>query len=61
MDDINERLEVLVAEMKEIGSRPAPFRGGSLNNFLDYNATRERILCLCLTALESGYRFKKEG
>ena len=58
---IDERLEALVAEMKEIGQRPAPSRGGYYNNLLDYNATRERILCLCLAAMESGYRFKKEG
>ena len=61
MDGINESLEALVAEMKEIGQRPAPSNGGDYNNLLDYNAARERILCLCLEALEAGYRFKKEA
>lgn len=60
MDDINERLEALVDEMKKIGARPAPHCGGSLNNLLDYRSTREHILELCLEALEAGYRFKKE-
>ena len=60
MEDINERLEDMLAEMKEIGQRPASSRGGNYNNLLDYNAARERILCLCLAAIESGYRFRKE-
>ena len=61
VDDINERLEDLVDKMKKIGDRPAPHCGGSLNNILDYNSIRERILELCLEALRAGYRFKKEG
>ena len=58
--DINERLEALVAEMNEIGQRPAPSKGGNYNNLLLYRERREQLLEIFLEAFESGYRFKKE-
>lgn len=60
MEDINERLEALVAEMKEIGQRPAPSNGGDYNNLLLYRERREQLLEIFLAMFENGYRFKKE-
>lgn len=55
--DINEKLESMVATMKEIGERSAPSNGV---NLLLYREQRERLLEAFLGAFESGYRLTKE-
>lgn len=56
--DINEEILALIAKRKEIGERPAPKKGGSYNNIIDYRRCEEKILEKCLDAFEKGMRFE---
>ena len=58
MADINQEMEHLVEEMREIGKRPAPSKGGSCNNLLKYNELQMQILKKFLDAYDTGYRLK---
>lgn len=55
MDNINQDMARMVAEMREVGELPAPSKGGSHNNLLRYNEMRERILEKFLSAFDAGY------
>ena len=56
MADINQEMEHLVAEMKEIGQRPVLGRGGDWNDLLRYKELREQALKKFLPAFAAGYR-----
>ena len=54
MKDINERIELLIAEMNEIGK----IEKLTYNDLIDYNLTKEKILELFLSAFSEMYRFQ---
>lgn len=60
MADINEAFERMIAEMQRYGAAPAPSKGGSYNNLLQYRETREKIIDRFLAAFAEGYRLGKE-
>ena len=60
MADINETFEIMIAEMQRYGATPAPSKGGSYNNLLQYRETREKIIDRFLAAFAEGYRLGKE-
>lgn len=60
MADINETFEIMIAEMQQYGASPAPSKGGSYNNLLQYRETREKIIDRFLAAFAEGYRLGKE-
>lgn len=55
--DINTEIIREIEKMKTLGKTEAPIKGGNINNLLDYDACRRRILEKCLAAFEEGYRF----
>ena len=55
MDNINQDMERMVAEMREVEELPAPSKGGNYNNLLRYNEMRERILKKFMSAFDAGY------
>lgn len=55
MDNINQDIERMVAEMREVEELPAPSKGGNYNNLLRYNEMRERILKKFMSAFDAGY------
>ena len=60
MADINETFEIMIAEMQRYGATPAPSKGGSYNNLLQYRETRDKIIDRFLAAFAEGYRLGKE-
>lgn len=56
MADINQEIEQIVAEMREVGKQAAPCKGGNHNNLLRYNELRERILSKFLEVFDAGGR-----
>lgn len=58
MVDINQEIEQLVAEMREVGKQAAPCKGGNYNNLLRYSELRERILSKFLEAFDAGGRLE---
>ena len=60
MADINETFEIMIAEMQRYGATPAPSKGGSYNNLLQYRETRDKIIDRFLAAFSEGYRLGKE-
>ena len=56
MADINQEIEQIVAEMREVGKQAAPCKGGNYNNLLRYNELRERILSKFLEVRDTGGR-----
>lgn len=56
MADINQEIEQIVAEMREVGKQAAPCKGGNYNNLLRYNELRERILSKFLEVFDTGGR-----
>lgn len=58
MADINQEIEQIVAEMREVGKQAAPCKGGNYNNLLRYNELRERILSKFLEAFDTGGRLE---
>lgn len=59
MMDINAEIQKLVEEMREVGRRPAPSRGGNYNDMIRYGEMREQILTRFLDAWGDEYRLKK--
>ena len=59
MMDINAEIQKLVEEMREVGQRPAPSRGGNYNDMLRHDALRREILERFLDAWDDGYRLGK--
>lgn len=57
--DINAEIQKLVEEMREVGRRPAPSRGGNYNDMIRYDALRREILERFLEAWDDGYRLGK--
>lgn len=57
--DINAEIQKLVEEMREVGRRPAPIRGGNYNDMLRYDELRREILERFLDAWDDGYRLGK--
>ena len=57
MQEINRRIGELLIKMDEIGKSPAWLNGGSMNNLLEYNKLREKILNLAIEAFRAGGRF----
>ena len=60
MADINQEIDQIVAEMREVGKQAAPCKGGNYNNLLRYNELRERILSKFLEVFDTGGRLEKE-
>ena len=58
MADINQEIEQIVAEMREVGKQAAPCKGGNYNNLLRYNELRERILSKFLEVFDTGGRLE---
>lgn len=58
MADINQEIEQIVAEMREVGKQAAPCKGGNCNNLLRYNELRERILSKFLEVFDTGGRLE---
>lgn len=58
MADINQEIEQIVAEMREVGKQAAPCKGGNHNNLLRYNELRERILSKFLEVFDTGGRLE---
>ena len=58
MADINQEIEQIVAEMREVGKQAAPCKGGNYNNLLRYNELRERILRKFLEVFDTGGRLE---
>lgn len=58
MADINQEIEQIVAEMREVGKQAAPCKGGNHNNLLRYNELRERILSKFLEVFDAGGRLE---
>lgn len=58
MVDINQEIEQLVVEMREVGKQAAPCKGGNYNNLLRYNELQERILSKFLEAFDAGGRLE---
>lgn len=58
MADINQEIEQIVAEMREVGKQAAPCKGGNYNNLLRYNELRERILSKFLEVFDAGGRLE---
>lgn len=56
MTEINQEIENMIAEMREIGQLPATCRGGNRNNLIRYQDLKCKILERFLSAFESGYR-----
>lgn len=54
MKDINERIELLIAEMNEI----CKIEKLTYNDLIDYNLTKGKILELFLNAFSEMYRFQ---
>ena len=54
MDNINQDMARMVAEMRKVGELPAPSKGGSQNNLLRDNEMRERSLDKFLSAFDAG-------
>lgn len=61
MPNINQEMELLVAEMQEIRQLPAPMKVGSHSNLTRYRDLREQILEKFLSAFGDGYRLGKEA
>ena len=57
MQENNRRIGELIIKMDEVGKRPAWLNGGSMNNLLEYNRLREKILNLAIEAFRAGGRF----
>ena len=58
MADINQEIEQIVAEMREVGKQAAPCKGGNHNNLLRYKELRERILSKFLEVFDAGGRLE---
>lgn len=58
MADINQEIEQIVAEMREVGKQAAPCKGGNHNNLLRYNELRGRILSKFLEVFDAGGRLE---
>lgn len=58
MADINQEIEQIVAEMREVGKQAAPCKGGNFNNLLRYKELRERILSKFLEVFDTGGRLE---
>ena len=58
MADINQEIEQIVAEVREVGKQAAPCKGGNYNNLLRYNELRERILSKFLEVFDTGGRLE---
>ena len=58
MADINQEIDQIVAEMREVGKQAAPCKGGNYNNLLRYNELRERILSKFLEVFDTGGRLE---
>lgn len=60
-EELNERVKSLIADMEEIGARPAYLRGGSYNDYLEYGRLKDLIAKECIEAFKAGFRFGKEA
>lgn len=61
IEELNERVKSLIADMEEIGARPAYLRGGSYNDYLEYGRLKDLIAKECIEAFKAGFRFGKEA
>ena len=60
-EEPNERVKSLIADMEEIGARPAYLRGGSYNDYLEYGRLKDLIAKECIEAFKAGFSFEKEA
>lgn len=60
-EELNERVKSLIADMEEIGARPAYLRGGSYNDYLEYGRLKDLIAKECIESFKAGFRFEKEA
>lgn len=58
MNNINQDMVRMIAEMREVGKLPAPCKGGDYNNKLRYIELRGQILDKFLSAFDAGYRLQ---
>ena len=54
-EELNERVKSLIADMEEIGARPA------YNDYLEYGRLKDLIAKECIEAFKAGFRFEKEA
>lgn len=58
MENLNLKILRMISEMREIGKRPAPSKGGNYNDMLEYRRMQENIFCAVVDAFDDGYRLE---
>ena len=57
---MNARIQGLIERAEEIGKRPAPMRGGSMNDLVELRRLHDLIAERCIEAFKAGLHCETE-